>query len=66
MIKDNKDEAYVTIFSRKLYRYLLKKNIIPFCIEPNKKFPEFMVYKYEYSDYISGILRDYREGKLVI
>ena len=66
MIKDNVEDAYLVVFSRKLYKYLLKKNIVPFIIEPNKKYPNFMVYKYKYSEYTESIINDYRAGKIII
>ena len=66
MIKDNVEDAYLVVFSRKLYKYLLKKNIVPFIIEPNKKYPNFRVYKYKYSEYTESIINDYRAGKIII
>ena len=66
MIKDNVEDAYLVVFSRKLYKYLLKKNIVPFIIEPNKKYPDLLVYKYKYSEYTLKVVVNYRAGKLII
>ena len=66
MVDDSKHVPYITVFSRKIYKYLLKKNISPFCIEPNKKYPEFMVYKYNHSDYVLEVISQVREGKPVL
>ena len=66
MIKDSNDNAYIVVFSRKLYKYLLKKNVFPYVIETNKKYPEYLVYKYKYSDYTLKVVENYRAGKLII
>ena len=66
MIKDSNNNAYIVVFSRKLYKYLLKKSVFPHIIETNKKYPNFMVYQYKYSDSPLKVLEDYRAGKIII
>lgn len=66
MIRDSNDNAYIVVFSRKLYKYLLKKNVFPYAIETNKKYPDLLVYKYKYSEYTLKVVNDYREGKIII
>jgi len=65
-MEENKRDDYICIFSKKLYIYLKKKNVFPFAIEPNKKYPEFNVFKYHYDEYINKIIKEYREGTLEI
>ena len=60
---EEKEEYYVTIFSRKLYIILKKHNIFPFSVEPNRKFPQYQVYKYHNSQEIQNILQKYRTGE---
>lgn len=65
-MEENKREDYICIFSKKLYIYLKKKNVFPYIIEKNKKFPEYDVFKYHPDPYIEKVIRDYREGKLEV
>ena len=66
MIRDNVEDAYIVVFSRRLYKYLLKKNVFPYAIESNKKYPDLLVYKYKYSEYTLKVVEAYRSGKLII
>lgn len=57
----NKEDYYVTVFSLKLHNQLKKKNIMPFAIETNKKFPDYQVFKYHDSEYLQKCLENYRK-----
>ena len=66
MEENKRDAYYITIFSKKLYIYLKKKNVFPKCIENNKKYPQYLVFKYDYDPYLSDVIKRYREGELDI
>lgn len=61
--KEFYEEYYITVFSLALYKELKRHNIFPFEIQPNKKFPEFKVFKYHDSEETRKIVEAYKKEK---
>ena len=56
-------EYYITVFSLKLYRELKKHNQFPFSIEPNRKYPQYNVFKYHDNEEVRQIIDKFKKDK---
>lgn len=57
------EQYYICVYSLALYKELKKKNIFPFEICPNKKFPEYNVFKYTDSEETRKLIDEYKNSK---